>query len=161
MQADASAPDVEFYRQAPALLISQLKQLEGVPPETPVFQETIKNLGMAFVGLQLSLDILNKNYTEKEAFLDQTVAGLVVSEASDAGESGQGEDASSEGDQDYEDVASNSSADPTSSTPAPATTSTASDPSSCATHVILSGLGSVAAVVTAALALAFFSTMMM
>jgi hypothetical protein len=165
MQVDASAIDLEFYRQAPALLMSQLNELAGVPPETPIFQESIKQLGMDMVGLQLSFDTFNKNYAEKEAFLDQTVAGVVVSEAPDTGESDQGEDASSEaegeGDQDDEDVASNS-IDSASSAPTPTppvTTNSASDPNSSATasHFILSGLGSAAAVATSALA--FFSMM--
>lgn len=54
--------------------------MEGVPPEMPEFQESIKTLALTSVALHLSLDTFNKQYTEKEAYLDQTVLNTVVAE---------------------------------------------------------------------------------
>ena len=77
---DAIAPELEFYKVAQGIVITQVNKLEGVPPEMPVFQENIKKLALISVALQLSLDTFNKQYTEKEAYLDQTVFGNVVAE---------------------------------------------------------------------------------
>ena len=173
VRVDAIAPDVEFYKQAQAQLISQLYQLEGVPPETPNFQESIKKLAMVAVGLHLSLDTFNKKYARKEAFLDQTVAGVGGAEAtdesakvneaaSDEAEGVEGEDevAPSEGVVAQEnEVTSYEGEDNagSNSPPTPPTTSSASDAASIAAaahaHVGLLGpLGSVVALFAAALA---------
>lgn len=79
-RTDAIAPEVEFYKKAQGYVISQLKDLEALPKETPEFQAGIKKLALISVGLHLSLDTFNKHYAEKEAFLDQTVDGYVVPE---------------------------------------------------------------------------------
>ena len=77
---DVIAPELEFYKQAQAFVISQLNNLEEVSSEIPSFQAAMKELAPVCAALHLSLDTFNRHYTKKEAFLDQTVAGYVVAE---------------------------------------------------------------------------------
>ncbi len=77
---DVIAPELEFYKKAQDFVVTQVNNLEEVPPETSIFQESIKELALTSVALHLSLDTFNKQYTEKEAFLDQSAFGDVVAE---------------------------------------------------------------------------------
>ena len=71
---DVIAPELEFYKKAQDFVVTQLNNLEGVTPDAREFQAGIKEIALASVALHLSLDTFNKQYAEKEAFLDQTVA---------------------------------------------------------------------------------------
>lgn len=150
---DAIAPELDFYKVAQGIVITQLNNLEAVPPEMPEFQENIKKLALTSVALQLSLDTFNKQYTEKEAYLDQTVYGDVVAEPAKSNDVTSEVDGVEDALPEDNEVATDEGQDNSSTTATTSTTSSSSDPSS-ATASAQVGL-----LVTTALALACsFST---
>jgi hypothetical protein len=150
---DVIAPEMEFYKKAQDFVVTQLNSLEGVPPEISIFQESIKELALTSVALHLSLDTFNKQYTEKEAYLDQTVYGDVVAEPAKSNDVTSEVDGVEDALPEDNEVATDEGQDNSSTTLTTSTTSSSSDPSS-ATASAQVGL-----LVTTALALACsFST---